>query len=239
MSTFVLVHGSFHGAWVWEQVVPLVEARGHRAIAIDLPGHGRDDRPLATQTLASYVDAVRTAAAGPIVLVGHSMGGIVITQAAEALADRVSALIYVCAFLPANGQSLLDLGASDSESLLVRNLVIDEDAGLHWIHEDAVTAAFYHDCPPDIAAAARRRIVREPLAPVATPVAITPERYGAIPRAYIECTEDRALSIAVQRRMVSASPCARLASLPSSHTPQLAMPERLAAHIQTFAKELT
>jgi hypothetical protein len=80
--------------------------------------------------------------------------------------------------------------------------------------------------------------VREPIAPVATPVHVTPERYGRIPRAYIECTDDRALSLSVQRQMVAATPCQRVVSLPASHAPQLAMPDRLASSISTLVKEL-
>ena len=86
MSSFVLVHGAWHGAWCWEKVVPLLAARGHAVRAIDLPGHGRDPKPPGAVTWDDYMDRMREAieASGePPILVGHSLGGAVITGAAD------------------------------------------------------------------------------------------------------------------------------------------------------------
>lgn len=86
MSTYLLVHGAWHGGWCWRKVVPLLEAQGHKVLAPTLPGHGEDKTPAAAVTLRSYADTIcRLAGAQtkPVILVGHSMGGIVITQAAE------------------------------------------------------------------------------------------------------------------------------------------------------------
>ena len=96
MSTYVLVHGSWHAAWCWYKIVPRLEQAGHRAIAIDLPGHGRDGTPVGDVTMQHYVDAIGSAidAAGePVILVAHSRGGIAVTQAAEAHAERVRLLV--------------------------------------------------------------------------------------------------------------------------------------------------
>ena len=78
MAIFLLIHGAWHGGWCWRKVVPLLEADGHRALAPDLPGHGKDETPLTEVTLASYSDRICEIAGaqpGPIILVGHSMGG--------------------------------------------------------------------------------------------------------------------------------------------------------------------
>ena len=86
MSTFVLVHGAFHGAWCWYKVIAGLEAAGHRAIAPDLPGHGLDRTPMETCTLDRYVSTVVAAieaAEEPVVLVGHSLGGVTVSQGAE------------------------------------------------------------------------------------------------------------------------------------------------------------
>ena len=85
MSHFVLVHGAWHGAWCWSRVVPLLEELGHSADAIDLPGHGDDPTPRASVGIGDYVRATGEALAkGPLpaVLVGHSMGGLLISSAA-------------------------------------------------------------------------------------------------------------------------------------------------------------
>jgi len=86
MSTYLLIHGAWHGGWCWRKVVPLLEAKGHRVLAPDLPGHGNDATPTATVTLKSYTDRICEIASEqnePAILAGHSMGGIAITQAAE------------------------------------------------------------------------------------------------------------------------------------------------------------
>src|SRR5579862_3910916 len=75
MSNYLFIPGGWHGAWCWNQLVPLMEKRGHRVIAVDLPSHGRDKTPTAKVTMKDYVAAVVTqldALPEPVVLVGHS-----------------------------------------------------------------------------------------------------------------------------------------------------------------------
>src|SRR6201990_523636 len=110
MARIVLVHGAFGGAWSWEPVIPGLEEAGHTVQAIDLPGSGEDHTPVAGVTLDGYTERVWQALASgpPAVLVGHSMGGVVVTQAAARTPEQVERLVYVAAFAPADGQSLLD-----------------------------------------------------------------------------------------------------------------------------------
>ena len=229
MSTFVLVHGSFHGGWCWDAVVARLTAAGHRVLAPDLPGRGSDARPLFALTLDDYATAIAGVVAAqpePVVLVGHSMGGVVITSVAERVPERLERLVYVCAFLPANGQSLLDLATSDKESVLLRNLVIEAAAGTHHVRPEGARESFYHDCSDADADAATKRLVAEPLAVVATPVATSAARFGRVPRSYVECTDDRAVGPSLQRRMHGAQPC-RVSSIASGHSPFLARPDEL------------
>lgn len=230
MGVYVLVHGSFHGSWCWDAVTARLRALGQRVIAVDLPGRAGDARPPATLGLADYARLVADTIAEqaePVVLVGHSMGGVVVTQAAEHAPDRVARLVYVCGYLPQNGQSLVDLAQTDDESVLMRNLVIEAHKGLHHVRPEGARESFYHDCSDEDAAHATARLVAEPLAVVATPVATTRDRFGRIPRTYIECTDDRALGPSLQRRMHAAQPC-RVVKMPSGHSPFLARPEDLA-----------
>ena len=85
MASFLLIHGSWHGAWCWERLLPPLRARGHTARAVDLPGHGEDRTPAWRIGLGSYARRIVDAAGAlevPPILVGHSMGGMAITQAA-------------------------------------------------------------------------------------------------------------------------------------------------------------
>lgn len=231
---FVLVHGAWHGAWCWEKVVPLLEAEGHGVDAVDLPGHGGNPATPAEMTLEAYGRevAARVEAAGePVVLVGHSMGGMAITQAAEYVPERIAALVYVCAFLPASGQSLLQLADNDPDALVLPNLQVDEEAGICVVAEDARTACFYGECTPEDAAAASARLVPESLAAFAVPAEISEERAGSVRRLYVECLRDRAISIAKQREMQAARPCERVLTIDTDHSPFLSRPDELAGHL--------
>src|SRR5262249_21839783 len=123
---FVLVHGAWHGAWGWYRVRALLAAEGHTVSVLDLPSHGIDRTPAKGITLADYVNAVVAvvdAAAEPVVLVGHSMAGVVISSVAEARPQKVASLIYLAAYLVPSGKSLLNYSALDPDSPLLRHLV--------------------------------------------------------------------------------------------------------------------
>ncbi len=109
MARFVLVHGGFSGAWIWLPLMDRLKAAGHLVEAFDLPGMGDDRTSRSGVSLDSYASRVCEALAAvsePAFVVGHSMGGIVATQAAARCPERVAALVYVAAFLPKDGQSL-------------------------------------------------------------------------------------------------------------------------------------
>lgn len=115
-QVFVLVHGAFQDSSSWANVAPLLEAAGHTVISVDLPGHGADETPLNEITLASYRDAIIAAIETqdqPVVLVGHSFGGFTISNVAEAIPERVAKLVYVAAYLPRSGDSLVTLSGLD------------------------------------------------------------------------------------------------------------------------------
>jgi pimeloyl-ACP methyl ester carboxylesterase len=234
MSTFVLIHGGWVGGWVWENVIPLLKADGRHVVAPDLPAHGDDPTPASEITLDSYVRRVveiLDAQPEPVVLVGHSSGGVIITQAAEERAERIRLLVHTCAYLPADGQSLLELGQADPDRLILPNLEFAPDGVTATVKPDAVRDALFADCSY---ADYERFVARsnpEPLAPAATPVNTTPERYGSVPRAYIECRDDRGISISLQRRMHAATPCREVVSMDTGHMPMYAAPETLAAHL--------
>jgi pimeloyl-ACP methyl ester carboxylesterase len=238
MATLVLVHGGWAGGWVWERVVPILEADGHVVVAPDLPAHGDDPTPAAEITLETYVRRVTEvvdAQREPVVLVGHSSGGVIITQAAEARPERIRLLVYACAYLPADGQTLLELGQTDPDQLVLPNLEFAPDGVTAMVKADAVREALFADCDETAYNGYVARIRSEPLAVAGTPVQVTPERYGRVPRAYIECQRDRGISLGLQQRMHTATPCHEVISMDTGHMPMYAAPERFAAHLSTLA----
>lgn len=235
MSTFVFVHGSWHGGWCWNKVAPLLQKQGHTVVAIDLPGHGEDKTPISEITLQCFVDRVCQALDAqpePVILVGHSMGGVVITQTAEYRPDKIKTLVYLCAFLPRNGESLLQLAQQDTETLILPNLIINEAEGYHAVKEEAIQAVFYQDCSDEDVTWARSLLAaQEALVPVATPVQISEANYGRIPRVYIECLRDQTLGPSLQKQLYTATPCRQVLSLDTSHSPFLSAPEALVDHL--------
>lgn len=231
VTTFVLVHGSWHGAWCWHQVVPRLEAAGHDVLAPDLPAHGIDQTPPETVSFDDYVVRICAAiddAGEPVTLVGHSMGGHAVTQAAEERADVIETLVYLCAFLPADGQSLTDLDLSGHDSRVPPGLSVDEDRGVVEVDHDTAVSAFYHDCPAEAVALCRSLLRPEPVEPRTVPVQRTNANYGSVRRVYVECTEDRALPHSFQRELQESTPCDEVRALETSHSPFLSAPEALA-----------
>lgn len=234
MSTFVLIHGAWHGGWCWEKLVPLLESRGHRVLAPDLPGHGADRTPTASVTLDLYAARVCDVIAAepePVVLVGHSMGGVVISAAAERIPERIRTLVYLAAFLVGEGESLLAAAGADTGSALTGNLVPSADGASVTVKPEVVVPAFYAECTPADAERARARLVPQSAAPFTTPVPWTAARAGRVPRAYIACLRDRAISPALQQRMYEARPCKTVLTLDTDHSPFYSTPDALAAHL--------
>jgi pimeloyl-ACP methyl ester carboxylesterase len=107
--TWLVLHGAWHGAWCWQRVAPLLERRGIRGIAPDLPGMGEDRTALSAITLDAWTGFAANLVKQqpePVVLVGHSRVGIVISQAGEHVPDRIAALVYLAAFLVPDSASL-------------------------------------------------------------------------------------------------------------------------------------
>jgi pimeloyl-ACP methyl ester carboxylesterase len=238
MAHFLLIHGAWHGAWCWDRTAAALRAAGHDVTAIDLPSHGDDPTPAAEVTLDSYVECIGNALAsidGQAVVVGHSMGGIAITAAAEAFPEKIAKLVYLTAFLPTNGESLLSLEGRNPRPAVPPALVISENGATATLSDDLLVPLFFHDCTAADQQMAVGKLTAQSLAPLSTELVLTAERFGSIPRSYIECTDDRAISIELQRDMYTASGVDTVLSLDASHSPFLSMPQALADHLHGLA----
>ena len=149
MSTYVLIHGAFHGGWCWDKVVPLLEKKGHTVVAPDLPGHGKDGTPIAQVSLQAYADhvcEVMSQQSELVVLVGHSMGGRVISSSAEQCPDRISTLVYLTAGLLRDGETSVPLPEESTPALINQNLILSDDGTYLTVRDEALKDIFYHDC---------------------------------------------------------------------------------------------
>jgi pimeloyl-ACP methyl ester carboxylesterase len=237
MSTYVLIHGSWHGAWCWYKIIPLLEQAGHTAIALDLPGHGRDWTAARDISMQSYVDSVckiLDAQPEPVILVGHSRGGIVISQTAEYRPEKIQTLVYLAAYLIPNGEAMLPTALGDTESLIASNLVLNEEEGHHMLKQEAFKAALDADCSQEDVTLATALLTPEPNAPVATPLNLSDKNFGQIARIYIETLQDKGVSPNLQKKMYTAIPCQKVISMETSHSPFLSSPEKLVSHLTSL-----
>ena len=216
MAHFVLVHGAWHGGWCWEHVAPLLRAAGHRVSAPDLAGMGDDRTPFAADVLAQWAGQVASiASAGePAILVGHSRGGIVISEAAEVAPQAVRRLVYLTAFLLPAGESL-QANVEKAGPGTGPEMIIDGARGTCTVSAGTERGIFYHRCSDAVARAAIEKLCPEPLEPLARGLRITPQRFGSVPRAYIEALDDQAIRIGHQRSMQAVLPCSPVVSLDS------------------------
>lgn len=240
MSNIVLVHGAFHDASCWDALIPHLEAAGHTVTAVDLPGHGKDTTALETVTLDAYaakvVDALE-AVGGPVVLLGHSMGGVVVTQAADIFIERggdLEQLIYLTAFVPRNGQSLVDLanqpeGAGD---MVQANVQVSGEPPIGILPPDKAVETFYGDCSPEVAAAAVAKLGPQPILAFVVPVSITDDR--KIDRRFIVTTRDKAIPPSLQRKMSTDTAFTEVVEIASDHSPFLSHTDELAKILNGF-----
>lgn len=236
MNAIVLVHGSWYGAWCWDRVLTRLRGAGGRVVAPDLPGHGKDETPVPQVSVASYVD--RVAAAIPdgekAVVVGHSMAGIVLSELGERFPEKVEKLVYVAAYLLRDGETIFQHASADTGSSLGPSLRPDEAKGVIAVADEGFASALATGCADADVEAVRRAARPDPLAPLATPIRVTPARFGAIPRAYVKTLEDRAVSTALQTKLLAATPTATL-EIPSGHSPFFSHPDELAELVARLA----
>ena len=232
MTTFVRVHGAFHGGWCWNKIVARLEAKGHTVFAPDMPGHGIDKKPIGEVTMddiVARISAVLDQSEEPVVLVGHSYGGVMITQTAEARPEKIRTLVYLTAYMLPNGAMPIVEAQADRENALAGNVDFAADGKTISVKDAAIREAFYAGCSDDDVALAKLLLGPEATAGFQKPIVATAERYGRIPRVYIECVKDRAISIGEQRRFYDQEACEKVFTLDTDHSPFFCAPDELSA----------
>ena len=277
MSTYLLVHGAWHTATHWNKVAEHLTAMGHRVHALDLPGSGleagypqsylsndfeafaSEPSPIGATTLDDYanaiVEAVRELAGqhhlhrNKVTLVGHSMGGLAITKAAEQVPELIERLVYLTAYVPSKVATGAELGALPEGASSISGAILVGDpskTGAMRINPrsadpdylEAGRQALYNDVPME--EYVRFAALFTPDYPVAVALGDargTADRWGRIPRTFIRTEQDHTVPPALQDRMIAdadeLTPHNRfdVRTLPSSHSPFASMPDRLAREL--------
>ena len=237
--TFILIHGAWQGAWAWDSIVSRLQAAGHDAISVDLPGNGHHPMPAVQVNLDRYTDHVERivdATSGPIIMVGHSSGGTTAAQVCERRPGRIALAIFLAAFLLPDGMSVMEFYAQHLETWMkgANTRVTYDDAGsLSTIDPVAAVEVFYHRADPAQAQAAAHRLTPQPEGGRRSQMQLTPAGFGSVPRVYIETLDDRSVHLPLQRKRQAMTPCLQVYSLDSDHAPQLSAPDALVGLFMT------
>jgi pimeloyl-ACP methyl ester carboxylesterase len=233
---FILVHGGYHGAWCWSKVTPELEALGHEVVAIDLPGAG--ERVDEKATISSWRQAVTNVIEEGDILVGHSMGGYVISMAADEVPEKIGRLIYLAAAAPIEGQSMRDATPIEDHWKEITGLEFDEYSRiietpvqgpvLDLTNKRAVDDIFYHDCSPEDQQWAFEHLTPLPVEPTSTPLSLNRFWQARIPRDFIVCTDDHSHPIAWDNEFMQRLGVTTSFGIVSSHSPFISRPSETA-----------
>ncbi|MBR0823766.1 alpha/beta fold hydrolase [Bradyrhizobium liaoningense] len=239
MAHIIMIHGSWSGGWMWDRVIPILAAAGHSAEAPTLLGADPGGTRFPSRPIAAWADQIAARvrkAAGPVVLVAQSRGGLVISEVAERVPERVGYLVYAAAFLLPDGASLggtiqsAHPGAAPIFS-------VDTATGMTAVLPEALEK-IYSKTPAHWIEVARAKQCLEPLAAIATPISVSDERFGSVPRAYIEATEDQVMPLTLQRSMQARLPCDPVYTIASDHVLPSSAPDELARRIVEIANRV-
>ena len=225
LPTVVLVHGAWHGGWCWRELTPYLTRGGFAFRMVDLPSVGSKwGQAVDLSADAAVVRSTLRSISGPVILCGHSYGGMVISLAASG-ESNVEQLVYICAYVPDSGQSLTDARVG-KRAQWIRML----DGGLTFPDLDQAAELFFADCDPATQLWATRQLKPQSNAAFEEPVP-TPA-WQSIPSTYVVCANDMAIAPSTQRE-VFATRTSKVVELDSSHSPFLSKPAELTDVILT------
>lgn len=224
-SPVVLVHGAWQASYVWDQTEADLKAAGYTVIVVKLPGHGEDTTPAYQVSFKAYIDEVKKAINAydePVILIGHSLGGAVITQTAAEVPQKIKKLVYIAGFIPQNRKSVLDYSQMDKASLLPASLQLSDDQTLAGIVNPEVNLPKIFS--QDATAAQKQFLVArykaEPTIPLGTPLNYKTEDYNlGGKKYYIFTTADNTITYNFQQEMAKDAGITNTYTINSGHSP--------------------
>lgn len=229
LTHFLLIHGSWHGAWCWYKVAPLLEAEGHSVTVAELPGRGQHSAIPALVGLSDMVNSVMRQLPPDIrfTTLAHSRYGILASALAERFPERVERTIYLAAYMLRSGERAADQFRDDVGSKLRPGVHINRTRLWDGLKPNVYREALYHDCPVEDWMLGRLMMCHEPVRPALNRLRLTQGRYETVPRAYIRLTDDRAVTPAAQDRFLARTEVDRVEDIAASHSAYFSMPDVL------------
>lgn len=236
---FVLVHGAWQSAFVWNQVKDDLQKKGHTVIVVNLPSHGDDNTEAAKASMDAYRDKVIASVKSTdakVILVGHSMGGMIISAVAEQIPQQIESLVYLGAFLPNNGDSLMGLAMQDKQAILGPAIVPSQDQLTMDIKKDAIIPIFCQDADAKTQKLVLAKFKVEPAIPFGDKLTLSAAHFGNAKKYYIHTLLDQAIGIGLQNNMVSKSNVKKTFSLKAGHSPHITQPHEVSKILSEIAK---
>ena len=230
-TNLLLIHGAWAGRWVWQKITPEFARLGYRVHAVDLPGNGVDNTPAGEVNIDTYLWYLSEQIAnieGPLVIVSHSGAGVLATALAEAMPERIQAVVYIAGMMLPSGIGFGDLTAeleADHPEVTGINpyLLWNEDHSVSRVPLIAARDIFFQDLDDKTAISAAQQLCAQPLRGPALMTCWTEENFGRVPRLYIEATQDKSVTLVAQREMQARVPGAQVVSLDTGHAPQVGL----------------
>lgn len=233
-ATYVLVHGAWHPESCWNDIKLLLQASGHAVKTVQLPGLGKDQTPVETVTFADHVNAVKNAVlqqSGPVILVGHSYAGAVVSQVGEDIPEKIKKLIYISGQMPGDGETIAQWALADTASVVTKNLIVD--GAVAYMTKENYEKGLYNVALKGgpLMVWKAEKIISElrphPLATLFVPLHLS-SVYRSLDKVYISCLQDKAVTPVAQRNMYSRFPETKIYFIrKSDHSPFVSAPFEL------------
>jgi pimeloyl-ACP methyl ester carboxylesterase len=228
MKSYLLVHGAWQDSGCWGKVVSRLQSAGHLVITPDIPW--KDIKEQSQQALLSWcidylIDILQNH--NSMIVAGHSIGGVFISQLAEVIPEKIQTLVYISGFLLKNGQCANDTASFMTDSLTSRNMKLSKNNKNVVVSKHVLREAMYNDTCDEDFLYAKKLYYDQPLWTFQTPVSLTTEYFGRLPKVYIECLKDKSIPIYAQRAMQEYWRCHKVFTLDCSHSPFYSKPDEL------------
>lgn len=237
MAEIVLVHGAWSGAWCWYKLIPELQARGHGAHAVDLPGRGNSLMDITDVTVADFVNHLSDCIdriSGPVHLLGDNINAITVTETAERRPDKVAGIVYLTGVFGPPGEAHPPL---DMDSMARQARRITHMGRVQMLLPEWEERLIYHDCPPELLEELHGRMVPE-IADLSPPELDDPaHHWQQMPKSYILTLQNRAISQSLQRRLIKAHDLSPAIEMDTGACPYLVDPAGLAQHINTIVEQ--
>jgi pimeloyl-ACP methyl ester carboxylesterase len=235
-KVYVLVHGAWHPESCWNEVKLLLQKSGNVVKTVQLPGLGKDETPVETVTFQDHVDAVRNVVlqqSEPVILVGHSYAGAVVSQVGEEVPSKIRKLIYISGQMPGDGETIAQWALADTASLVTKNLLVDAAGTVAYMTPENYEKALYNVAlkgDPRMVWQAKKIISQlrpHPLSTLFVPLHLT-SNYRNLAKTYISCLKDKAVTPAAQQKLYSRFPETKVYFIRGSdHSPFVSTPVEL------------